>query len=616
MTANKKIGIFIATLCITFLVAIVAIVLVLTSAETATSAVSIKYRAENVDVKVEANAYYSGTSCAFTKNGANNGDTYITLGKETPEGMLSQPSNVSNIVLNDQHDCVIFEYKFTNMSDTVDAKIALSGIPGDATGEEKTNVDIYYAYSNVAETDVYSLSEVDYYSNQLLPAYTNERPTTYIYIIARVSDLVLNAKLNGNFVWDITKASAGEINTVTLNVGDIDYVERDGSDLASTTTATAYTHKTLASSVSADDLTLYPAIANKAFIGWTETQGSTNVISSIQLSNTDSTHNIIGATTAKTLYPVYKNGTVPASNLTYSSGSYRVTGDIDTTVTEFVYPDVYNNGTNGIAKVTYIEWYDLGDGVLDGNTTIESVYHGKYITYIGDYTYFQCSNLMNVYLNDNCIDIGGSAFQLCTSLSNITIPNSVRSLGYYTFWDCKSLTSIIIPNNLTSIEIYAFGGCDNLTSIVVSEGNTVYDSRNNCNAIIETATNTLHIGCKNTLIPNSVISIGHGAFYDLESLTNITIPSSVTSIGDYAFRDCTSLTSITIPNSVTSIGSYAFLGCTNLTSVTFNDTTTWQKANYSSFTMNVSTVDVSNPTQNATWLKSTSEYYNYYWRKI
>jgi hypothetical protein len=88
--------------------------------------------------------------------------------------------------------------------------------------------------------------------------------------------------------------------------------------------------------------------------------------------------------------------------------------------------------------------------------------------------------------------------------------------------------------------------CGNLASIVIEEGNEVYDSRDNCNAIIETATNTLIAGCKNTIIPNSVTSIGEDAFYGCSGLTSITIPNSVTSIGNEAFKNCSGLTQVTL----------------------------------------------------------------------
>ena len=150
----------------------------------------------------------------------------------------------------------------------------------------------------------------------------------------------------------------------------------------------------------------------------------------------------------------------------------------------------------------------------------------------------------------------------------------VTSIGWYAFINCSDLTSVTIPNSVTSIGQYAFYGCSGLTSIKVEAGNTVYDSRDNCNAIIKTETNELFSGCKNTVIPNSVKSIGWNAFYGCSGLTSITIPNSVTSIGDDAFEGCSGLTSITIPNSVTSIGSRAFEGCNGLTSITIPNSVT------------------------------------------
>ena len=150
----------------------------------------------------------------------------------------------------------------------------------------------------------------------------------------------------------------------------------------------------------------------------------------------------------------------------------------------------------------------------------------------------------------------------------------VTSIGEHAFEYCNGLTSVTIPNSVTSIGYYAFGGCSGLTSIVVEEGNTVFDSRGNCNAIIKTADNELIAGCQNTLIPNSVTSIGRFAFSGCSGLTSVTIPNSVTSIGEGAFSGCSGLTSVTIPGSVTSIGDYAFSGCSGLTSVTIPNSVT------------------------------------------
>ena len=182
------------------------------------------------------------------------------------------------------------------------------------------------------------------------------------------------------------------------------------------------------------------------------------------------------------------------------------------------------------------------------------------------------------------------AFECCEKLTSVTIPNTVKSIGGYVFSGCKGLTSITIPESVTSIdfaafratglksvtipksvtiiEVDAFCGCQALTSMKVAEGNPQYDSRENCNAIIETATNTMIAACKTTVIPNTVTAIGRGAFQNFKWLKSFTIPESVTSIGMFAFQDCTELTSITIPNSVTSIGEKAFGYCESLTTIT------------------------------------------------
>ena len=171
-----------------------------------------------------------------------------------------------------------------------------------------------------------------------------------------------------------------------------------------------------------------------------------------------------------------------------------------------------------------------------------------------------------IKFNDNVTKIGNWAFYNCDGMTNIEIPDSVTSIGNYAFDACTSLTSINIPSGVTSIGDGVFKGYSNLTSITIDRHNTVYDSRNNCNAIIETATNKLVFGCKNSIIPNTVTSISDYAFNYCTSLTNINIPNGVTSIGKNCFSQCSGLTSIDIPDSVTSIGSEAFFSCVNLTS--------------------------------------------------
>ena len=152
--------------------------------------------------------------------------------------------------------------------------------------------------------------------------------------------------------------------------------------------------------------------------------------------------------------------------------------------------------------------------------------------------------------------------------------NSVTSIGKAAFGECTGLTSVTIPDSVTSIGYGAFSGGSGLTSITVADGNTKYHSSGNC--LIETASKTLILGCKTSVIPSngSVTSIGKAAFGECTGLTSVTIGNSVTSIGAGAFNGCSGLTSITIPDSVTSIGAGAFESCTGLMTVNWNATAT------------------------------------------
>ena len=184
------------------------------------------------------------------------------------------------------------------------------------------------------------------------------------------------------------------------------------------------------------------------------------------------------------------------------------------------------------------------------------------------------SSIMRVVIGDSVTSVGKHAFRNCPNLAFLSISDSVTSIGEYAFFDCKALTSITIPSGVTRIDVDAFGGCPNRTSIAVEQANATYDSRDGCNAIIETTTNTLILGCRNTIIPNSVTSIGDYAFNNCSALTSLNIPNSIIRIGNYAFYNCTRLTSVTIPNGVISIGEQAFYNCYNLTFASISSSVT------------------------------------------
>ncbi len=200
----------------------------------------------------------------------------------------------------------------------------------------------------------------------------------------------------------------------------------------------------------------------------------------------------------------------------------------------------------------------IGEAAFDGCSKLASISIPYGVTIIENDTFNYCTSLSSVSIPQSVTSIDKQAFNNCKKLTSVHIPNSVKSIGSDAFASCSALTSIVIPASVTRIGYGGiFDNCSSLDSIVVDQNNEVYDSRNNCNAIIETATNTLIQGCKSTVVPSNIVEFGSNAFAGHTGLTSVSIPNGVTKLSFGLFRECTGLINLIIHNSVTYIDDYA-----------------------------------------------------------
>lgn len=208
------------------------------------------------------------------------------------------------------------------------------------------------------------------------------------------------------------------------------------------------------------------------------------------------------------------------------------------------------------------QWDTNGDQELsrkeaDAVISIDDAFRGNStITEFEELRYFQ--NLRN---------IAAEAFAGCNNLSIIRLPSQIRKIKDRAFYGCSALESIFIPRSVEQVSKDAFIGCTSLNNIKVASENMKYDSRQNCNAIIETETNTLLLGCGTTVIPEGVTTIGESAFEGCTQLQLVNLPQSTTALADRCFYGCSQLREIALPQDLTSIGSKALAECTEMSTI-------------------------------------------------
>ena len=278
----------------------------------------------------------------------------------------------------------------------------------------------------------------------------------------------------------------------------------------------------------------------------------------------------------------YCGGEGDGTNLTWtldSEGTLTISGegamadwDFKQAVPWYIYP-------SPVKKVVVSNMVtNIGRAAFSGCDALTQINIPDGVTSIGLCAFSNCDSLTQITLPDCVASIGEAAFEGCISLVQINIPDSVTTIGESAFRGCASLAQINIPNSVTSIGEAAFSSCSSLAEVTVDDYNAFYEDV--FGVLYNKGHSTLYCypaGNQSDIfnIPDSVSTIGAGAFSGCSFLTQIAIPNSVTAIGFFAFSDCDSLTQITIPDSVTSIAYHAFSGCSALAQIAIPDSVTF-----------------------------------------
>lgn len=164
-------------------------------------------------------------------------------------------------------------------------------------------------------------------------------------------------------------------------------------------------------------------------------------------------------------------------------------------------------------------------------------------------------------------EIGKEALGGILSVKEIIVEDGIEGIGDNAFLGCFYLESISLPASVKRIDNNIFLSCNNLKKIVVDPKNEFYDSRDNCNAIIDTKRNSLEEACPRTIIPSSVKELGTSAFAGFTNLEKFVIPEGIEVLGLDAFAYCSNLKEIKLPESLRVIWTDAFRDCKSLESI-------------------------------------------------
>ncbi len=217
---------------------------------------------------------------------------------------------------------------------------------------------------------------------------------------------------------------------------------------------------------------------------------------------------------------------------------------------------------------------------------------GNKLRTIGSYAFRYCSRIQTIDFGDAPVVIGNRSFYNSQSLKSLR-GSRIKSIDNYAFYNCDSLECLFLGDSLLRINSCAFYGCHSLRglhlpstlttiggdcfayayvldTITVDPANTIYNSNDNCNAVMQTSNNTLVLGCRRTIIPSLTLSIGSYAFCGCVGLQSVALPNGLVSIGNNAFNGCSSLLTVNLPNSVTTVDCDAFDNCSSLLNPIFN----------------------------------------------